>query len=347
MAIQYQQKTPLRLTQTDDPTFQALLAQKQRAAQDRNALQSEETNALAKNIAQTGNVFSKGIEDLGDTYVKSEEAAARRKIQEEDLALRREHNQKQGDLLALQTGELQRKAETENKVNPETGRTYGEEFNLVKGGILPPAKNPKDKKYIPQETSKGIVFVNPEDPTDIVNPGLQPKPKDAKDPSATQFAAAQYGRRLEAANKEFDELEKEGFERAGVAESVLGSSLVPNALVSDKRQRQNQAERNFVNSILRKESGAAISPTEFSSAEKQYFPRSGDSSQTLAQKKQNRQQAMAGLQAESSDAWGKVPLVPTVPAAQKSESGTAMAAPAKKAISEMSEEELDQELGGK
>jgi hypothetical protein len=37
-------------------------------------------------------------------------------------------------------------------------------------------------------------------------------------------------------------------------------------------QSQKQAEQNFINAILRKESGAAISPSEYKNAEKQYFP---------------------------------------------------------------------------
>jgi hypothetical protein len=33
-------------------------------------------------------------------------------------------------------------------------------------------------------------------------------------------------------------------------------------------QQQEQAERNFINAVLRKESGAAIAPSEFMSAQK-------------------------------------------------------------------------------
>jgi len=33
-----------------------------------------------------------------------------------------------------------------------------------------------------------------------------------------------------------------------------------------------QAKKNFVNAVLRLESGAVISPSEFTNADKQYFP---------------------------------------------------------------------------
>ena len=50
-----------------------------------------------------------------------------------------------------------------------------------------------------------------------------------------------------------------------------------------------QAARNMVNSVLRRESGAVISPSEFDNAYKQYLPRAGDDEKTLSQKSINRQ----------------------------------------------------------
>ena len=63
-----------------------------------------------------------------------------------------------------------------------------------------------------------------------------------------------------------------------------------------KTQQVEQAQRNFVNAILRQESGAAIADSEFANAQKQYFPQPGDSKQVILQKKQNRETAIAGLQ---------------------------------------------------
>ena len=68
----------------------------------------------------------------------------------------------------------------------------------------------------------------------------------------------------------------------------------------------DQAERNFVNAILRRESGSAISAAEFDSANKQYFPQVGDSPDVLAQKRRNREVALAGLKTEGAKAWGGV-----------------------------------------
>ena len=49
-----------------------------------------------------------------------------------------------------------------------------------------------------------------------------------------------------------------------------------------------QAARNFINAVLRRESGAVISPTEFAEARKQYLPQPGDNAAILAQKEANR-----------------------------------------------------------
>ena len=74
------------------------------------------------------------------------------------------------------------------------------------------------------------------------------------------------------------------------------SSLMPNQIKSPDQQKYEQAQRDFVNAVLRKESGAAISDSEFSSASKQYFPQAGDSPAVIAQKTANRAQTIKNLQ---------------------------------------------------
>lgn len=76
-------------------------------------------------------------------------------------------------------------------------------------------------------------------------------------------------------------------------------SAVFNTLASPERQQVIQAQRNFVNAILRVESGAAISQSEFDNAQRQYFPQPGDSKEVIAQKRQNRVTAMQGMAREA------------------------------------------------
>ena len=55
--------------------------------------------------------------------------------------------------------------------------------------------------------------------------------------------------------------------------------------------------------MLRRESGAAISPAEFENARRQYLPQPGDTPQTLAQKRQNRLQVGVTLKSEAGRAY--------------------------------------------
>jgi hypothetical protein len=84
---------------------------------------------------------------------------------------------------------------------------------------------------------------------------------------------------------------------------------LPDAFQGENFKLQQQAERNFVNAVLRRESGAAISQGEFNNAEKQYFPRAGDTQAVLDQKAQNRLREIEGFKNEAGKAWGgmKIP----------------------------------------
>ena len=84
-----------------------------------------------------------------------------------------------------------------------------------------------------------------------------------------------------------------------MAESVPwagdGLGTATNFTQSEAQQQVEQAQRDFVNALLRQESGAAISPGEFDNAKKQYFPQPGDSDGVVLQKKRNREQAISGF----------------------------------------------------
>lgn len=135
---------------------------------------------------------------------------------------------------------------------------------------------------------------------------LRMKPAQQKEIKQNQAIAAGFGRRVEQAEEVMRELEKSGYNRADLSSSAITS--LPNWMQSKEAQMQGQAERNFVNAVLRRESGAAISASEFESAEKQYFPRAGDSPEVLAQKAANRAQAMSMFKAEAGHAWDAIPL---------------------------------------
>lgn len=101
-----------------------------------------------------------------------------------------------------------------------------------------------------------------------------------------------FAQRMENANTVIDEI---GGQFTGFGSIFAGNKFFPNILKSDDRQRFEQAQRNFINAVLRKESGAAISPSEFDSAAIQYFPQPGDGEAVLVQKTSNRRQAINNI----------------------------------------------------
>lgn len=177
--------------------------------------------------------------------------------------------------------------------------------------------------------------------------------KEGKKPAtADQAKAAQFARRTMQAEDVFSNLEKSGYQRGAGLEGVKSTlgEYIPQ-LRGSQLQQQEQAERNFVNSVLRRESGAAISPSEFKNAELQYFPRAGDSPEVLEQKKLNRQQVIAGLAGEAGEkAMGQIQQIAGSGQVMQKKSGMpdiGMSAQAsqKPDFSKMSEAELKKYLG--
>lgn len=97
-----------------------------------------------------------------------------------------------------------------------------------------------------------------------------------------------------------------GVQGQGTSAVQTALSAIPGAgnyLTSADRQKYEQAKRDFINAQLRRESGAAISPTEFDSANKQYFPTPGDSAEVIQQKAANRRAAVEAMGREGGPSY--------------------------------------------
>lgn len=126
----------------------------------------------------------------------------------------------------------------------------------------------------------------------------------AKGPTADQAkAAAFYGR----AQKAVDAISKpeasgssieDRIAKQGAAEAIVGKAL-PQAAKGADRQRYEQSVRAFALALLRRESGAAISKSEFENVEKAFFAQPGDGPEVITQKQADRQAALDGLKNES------------------------------------------------
>lgn len=118
-----------------------------------------------------------------------------------------------------------------------------------------------------------------------------------KPQTQSQATAQGYATRTNEADQIINRIGAKFTDLGSYAYSIPG---FPNTLKSADRQLFEQAQRNFVNAVLRRESGAVISDEEFANARLQYFPQPGDTPETVAQKAQNRFTTINNLYRESN-----------------------------------------------
>jgi hypothetical protein len=143
-------------------------------------------------------------------------------------------------------------------------------------------------------------------------PGGPAAPSAAKKAAPTEFQgkSAIFGARAQEADRILSGLGTD-FSPAAInaKNAVSGTPLIggaleagANVMLSDGSQKAEQAQRDFINAVLRLESGAAIGKDEFTNAKKQYFPQPGDSADVIAQKASNRKLQIQGLLGNAGNA---------------------------------------------
>ena len=147
--------------------------------------------------------------------------------------------------------------------------------------------------------------------------GAVPIPGIEKPLTEFQGKSSGYGARAAVAHETLNAVGEDGKVQPGLikraAEALpglgfdLNQSLATglNWTQSPQQQQVEQSQRDFVNAVLRQESGAAISDDEFDNARKQYFPQPGDGPEVILQKKRNREQAISGFATSAGDTGRK------------------------------------------
>jgi ABC-type glycerol-3-phosphate transport system substrate-binding protein len=122
----------------------------------------------------------------------------------------------------------------------------------------------------------------------------------------TQSNATAYGMRMKEANTILEDLAKKGVLKGAVIEAtpLIGGTLgqvLPSALggTSAAQQQVNQAKSNFITAVLRKESGAVISDSEFDREDKKYFPQINDNAAVIKQKENARKLAIKAIEVQA------------------------------------------------
>jgi len=161
-----------------------------------------------------------------------------------------------------------------------------------------------------RDTVEGLMLIDPvtgESMPVTDEGGAQLQGKSTEKPMTEGQAKANlFGTRMQEADKILSDLTgkyspamlnaKMTAEGAPMVGGLLG--FAANSMSPPELQMAEQAQRDFINAVLRRESGAVISDGEFANAKKQYFPQPGDAMEVIAQKAANRRRATELMLAE-------------------------------------------------
>lgn len=139
--------------------------------------------------------------------------------------------------------------------------------------------------------------------------------ENVRKPKEYEFTAGGFVKRMEGAEQKLNNLlSKTDFDPTSIG-SQAQSTFLKGPLEAKKDpnlKSYEQIKRDFVSAVLRKESGAAISPKEFDEEDKKYFPQPGDTDEQLQQKVVSRKQAIENLKATAGRAYEAIPSVPVL-----------------------------------
>jgi hypothetical protein len=290
---------------------------------------------LAAKLRQTQ---SKEIEQFGElmktdpaaayrlaaqSYVPELRATGVKKMMPEDVTL----GEGQKRFMVMPDGTTRVVAQGEEKFKPplqvDTGTSI--EFRDPRDPtkvlqVIPKSQMPTAGQVVEREEGTFLVDTRTGQAKPVVGPQGQAL-VGGKPLTETQSNAVAFGMRAVESNKLVTDLENKGFTNTGVIRTAVGGTMGQAPIVGEKleqgvrstfnvlpqvlggpspeQQQVDQARRNFITAVLRKESGAVISPKEYSDEERKYFPQLGDSQEVIKQKQDARKLAIQALEAQA------------------------------------------------
>ena len=186
---------------------------------------------------------------------------------------------------------------------------------------IPKSQMPTAGQVVERDDGTFLVDTRTGQARPVMGQGGQPLMGGGKPLTETQSNAVAFGARAIEADKIVTNLEKQGVTNTGVLRTIAGGIVSQAPIVGEKleqgvrsafnpipsvlggpsgeQQQVDQARRNFITAVLRKESGAVISPTEYKDEERKYFPQIGDTDKTITQKQEARRLAIKALEAQA------------------------------------------------
>jgi hypothetical protein len=195
-------------------------------------------------------------------------------------------------------------------IDPESGRV-----------IFQAPEKPTAGQVVEREDGTYLIDTRSGQARPILGPNNQPLMGGGKPLTEAQGNSVAFGARAIEANRIATDLEKEGFRNTGAIRTAIGGvagmtpfvgeqleqgvrstfNVAPTFLggTNEQQQQVEQARRNFVSAVLRKESGAAIGVDEYKNEERKYFPQAGDTDKVIKQKQKARELAIEALKAQA------------------------------------------------
>ena len=186
---------------------------------------------------------------------------------------------------------------------------------------IPKTQMPTAGQVVEREDGTFLVDTRTGQARPIMGQGGQPLTGGGKPLTEAQGNAVAFGARAIEANRIATDLEKQGFRNTGAIRTAIGGvagmtpfvgeqleqgvrstfNVAPTFLggTNEQQQQVEQARRNFVSAVLRKESGAAIGVDEYKNEERKYFPQAGDTDKVIEQKQKARELAIKALEAQA------------------------------------------------
>ena len=117
--------------------------------------------------------------------------------------------------------------------------------------------------------------------------------------------AGAFTNRMIESTSTFENVTAGGYDPANMRDFAANSLplAIRASALSDSGQQYLAAKMNFITAVLRKESGAAISDTEFANEDLKYFPQPGESAAVIEQKRIARKTAIESMKAQSGGAF--------------------------------------------
>lgn len=186
---------------------------------------------------------------------------------------------------------------------------------------IPKSQMPTAGQVVERDDGTFLVDTRTGQAKPIIGQGGQPLTGGGKPLTEAQGNSVAFGARAIEANRIATDLEKQGVRNTGAIRTAVGGivsmtpfvgeqleqgvrstfNVLPSAAggPSAEQQQTEQARRNFVSAVLRKESGAAIGVDEYKNEERKYFPQAGDTDKVIKQKQEARKLAIEALKAQA------------------------------------------------